>query len=240
MTVLAVRLGRGRTGGTTGLDWLIQRASKAGRDIIVADGDKRNATLSRLYNGKGMHPPSDEVADVKDWISTVLDKMAMAEASVALDLGGGDRVLQEYGRDLELVEFCNHIGASALALYFLGPEQDDLDHAFALFESEVFRPDHTIIVLNEGLVSTNQKTLRVAFDRTLESKQLGSMCESGARVIVMPRLACLDRVRNLGLGLNKAAAGDKTLGPTFSFMVRQWLLRMEEECAQTNILEWLP
>ena len=47
--VLAVRLGRGRTGGTTVLDFLVQRARRRGTTIKVADGDRRNATLSDLY-----------------------------------------------------------------------------------------------------------------------------------------------------------------------------------------------
>ena len=38
--VLAVRHGRGRTGGSTFLDLLIQRARRAGRSVIIGDGDR--------------------------------------------------------------------------------------------------------------------------------------------------------------------------------------------------------
>ena len=46
--VLAVRFGRGRTGGTTFLDFLIQRARRAERVVGIADGDTHNATLARF------------------------------------------------------------------------------------------------------------------------------------------------------------------------------------------------
>jgi hypothetical protein len=42
--VLAVRFGRGRTGGTTFLDFLIQRARRAERVVGIADGDTHNAS----------------------------------------------------------------------------------------------------------------------------------------------------------------------------------------------------
>ena len=47
--VLAIRFGRGRTGGTTFLDFLIQRARRAHRAVGIADGDTHNATLARFY-----------------------------------------------------------------------------------------------------------------------------------------------------------------------------------------------
>jgi hypothetical protein len=55
--VLAVRHGRGRTGGSTFLDLLIQRARRAGRSVIIGDGDRGNATLANLY------PPGDKLAE---------------------------------------------------------------------------------------------------------------------------------------------------------------------------------
>jgi hypothetical protein len=46
--VLAVRFGRGRTGGTTFLDFLVQRARRAGRAVMIADGDPKKG-LANLY-----------------------------------------------------------------------------------------------------------------------------------------------------------------------------------------------
>ena len=47
--VLALRLGRGRTGGSTFLDFLVQRTRRKGKEIRVADGDRLHATLSEWY-----------------------------------------------------------------------------------------------------------------------------------------------------------------------------------------------
>lgn len=237
--ILAVRLGRGRTGGTTGLDWLIQRAQANNRPIIVADGDKRNATLSGLYNGKTMSPPTDETADVKDWISSVLNRMAKERTSVALDLGGGDRVLQEYGRDLDMVGFCDSAHAEPLALYFLGPEADDLEHAYTVFEAEVFRPKHMLLVLNEGLVKMGQSPAS-AFRRTIDSEPFHKMLDAGAQVIYMTRLPCMDQVRELRVALNDTAKIAEKCGPVFAFMVKRWLDRLEDQCTDAEVTSWLP
>ena len=78
--------------------------------------------------------------------------MAAARVSLILDLGGGDRVLQEYGRDLQLAEFCEAIGVKPLALCFTGPEPGDFDSVIATWKAGYFRPERSILILNEYLV----------------------------------------------------------------------------------------
>src|SRR3954452_24861573 len=107
--VLAVGLGRGFGGKSTVLSELVWRARNQGRDVIVADGDARSTTLADLFPGKAMRPPSEELADVKLWLSQVLNRMAKERQSAVLDLGGGDRVLMEYGRDLRLVSMASEV-----------------------------------------------------------------------------------------------------------------------------------
>ena len=51
---LVARGGRGRTGGSTGLDLWIRRGRYQGRRVKPLDGDLRSRTLSLLY------PPIDE------------------------------------------------------------------------------------------------------------------------------------------------------------------------------------
>jgi len=91
-------------------DWVIQTARHDGRLVSVGDGDRRNPTLAGLYPpcvpGGATQPETDETADVKDWITKALGNMVANRSSLVLDLGGGDRVLAEYGRDLGLVDFC--------------------------------------------------------------------------------------------------------------------------------------
>ena len=90
--VLAVRWGRGRTGDTTFLDWLIQRARNQGREVIVADNDRRNADLAGLYPGQTMQPPSDEHRRREGMDHSVLIRMAETEQSVARPDSGHRRL----------------------------------------------------------------------------------------------------------------------------------------------------
>ena len=73
--------------------------------------------------------------------------MVIGGWSLVLDLGGGDRVLSEYGRDLGLVEFCTSAGIEPLAIYVSGPEIDDFEHALAIWKAGYFAAKRSILVL---------------------------------------------------------------------------------------------
>jgi hypothetical protein len=239
--VLAVGLGRGFGGKSTGLSELVWRARDQGRDVIVADGDTRSRTLAGLFP-EAVSPAADEMPDVKEWLSCILNRMVEERRSAVLDLGGGDRVLQEYGRDLLLVEFCAEYGIEPLALYFLGPEEEDLKHVLAIWEAGYFRPKRTFLVMNEGVIREG-RTMAGAFGPTLGDPGVAGMIAAGAVPVLMKRLACMDLVRKSGLGFYGAAAGAKgasgrPLDPTYAFMVRKWLRDLEgERAAQAG---WLP
>ena len=239
--VLAVGLGRGFGGKSTGLSELVWRARNQGREVIVADGDARSKTLASMFP-EATSPATEELPDVKEWLSGILNRMVEEQRSAVLDLGGGDRVLQEYGRDLLLVEFCEEYGIEPLALYFLGPEEEDLKHVLSIWEAGYFRPKKTFLVLNEGVIREG-KTMAGAFDQTLSDPGLAKMIEDGAVPIMMKRLACMDLVRKSGIGFYSAATGGKgaagkPLDPTYAFMVKKWLRDLEgERMAQAG---WLP
>ena len=246
--VLGVRHGRGRTGGSTLCDLLIQRARRAGRPVIVGDGDRRNATLANYYPpgspGGALQPPSDETADVKDWITWLLGDMVASGSSLVLDLGGGDRVLGEYGRELALPEFCDFVGLSGLALYLIGPDMDDFDHILAIHRARYFSVSRAILVMNESLIRTGKSPFG-AFDPITARPEFNEMAETGMRFVFMPRLICMAEMRRAGLTFYEAAEGrngkDGTaLDPVRQFMVKSWLDRMEKEFEENCVAEWLP
>lgn len=238
--VLAVGLGRGFGGKSTGLAELVWRARNGGREVIVADGDPRSRTLAGIFP-EAMQPPTEELPDVKAWLTGMLNRMVKERRSAVLDLGGGDRVLQEYGRDLRLVEFCARRGIEPLALYFLGPEDEDLRHVLSIWEAGYFRPRRTLLVLNEGVIREG-RTVAGAFGRTLDDPGFRRMVEEGAVPLLMQRLACMDVVRRGGLGLYEAAAGDGNtpLDPVEQFMVEDWLADLERRRAEAGAAAWLP
>lgn len=246
--VLAVRMGRGRTGGSTLLDWLVQRARSEGRSVAVGDGDRRNPTLAGLYPpgtpGGASQPPTDETADVKDWITAQLGEMVGQGCSLVLDLGGGDRVLSEYGRDLGLVEFCEATGIEPLALFMSGPEVDDWEHVLTIWRAGYFRPGRALLVFNEHLVAQG-RTPTGAFDAIMRRPEMDQMMAEGMRVAFMPRLPCMVEMRRAGLSFldavaNKPGADGKPLDPVRQFMVAGWHKRMLGELGDAGALDWLP
>ena len=246
--VLVVRMGRGRTGGTTVLDVMIQWARVAGRRVLIADGDLRNSTLSSLYppeaaNG-AMKPHSDDLDDMKDLFTTSLSKAVQAKASLVVDFGGGDRVLFEYGREVSLVEMADGLGMQPLALYVTGPDPDDFEHILSLWTSGVFRPERSILVLNEHLVPSGRSP-QGAFRYVLGRPEMERMADEGLRVVVMPRLPSMQQVREAGLSLVDAMVGKPgnkggPLDPVRAFMVKSWFRRLEAAFAEVGALEWLP
>ena len=145
------------------------------------------------------------------------------------------------GRDLRLVEFCARRGIEPLALYFLGPEDEDLRHVLSIWEAGYFRPRRTLLVLNEG-VFREGRTVAGAFGRTLDDPGFARMVEEGAVPVLMQRLACMDLVRRGGVGLYQAAAGDggAPLDPVEQFMVEDWLADLERKRAEAGAAAWLP
>lgn len=246
--VLAVRMGRGRTGGSTLLDWLVQRARSEGRGIAIGDGDRRNPTLAGFYPpgtpGGATQPATDETSDVKDWITGQLSEMVALRSSLVLDLGGGDRVLSEYGRDLGLVDFCAMAGVEPLALFMSGPEMDDFEHVLTIWNTGYFRPGRAVLVFNEHLVAQG-RTPTGAFDAIMGRPEMDQMMAQGLRVIFMPRLPCMTEMRRAGLSFldavaNRAGTDGKPLDPVRQFMVSSWHKRMLKEFGENGALEWLP
>ena len=245
---IAFRLGRGRTGGSTLLDIVVQLARRDGREVIVGDGDRRNPTLAALYPpgqpGGAFVPPTDDTQDMKDWITGLIGQAIEGRSSLVLDLSGGDTFLQDYGRDLALVPFCETQGLNPVALFTTGPEMDDYEHVLKIWRAGYFRPKRAVLVLNEHLVMQG-RTPAGAFNAIMarpEGRELGA---AGLKVMVMPRLPCMAEVRKSGLSFLDAAAGKpgpdgRPFNPVRRFMVSQWVQRVQEEIASIGAAEWMP
>jgi hypothetical protein len=244
--VLCMRHGRGRLGGSTLLDLLIQLGRDAGRNVLIGDGDRRNPTLSALYPpgnaGAASQPKSDEVPDVKDWITDSVGEAMRLSASLVLDLGGGDRVMQEYGQDFALVEFCESQGMQPLGLFFCGPEMDDFEHILTIWRAGYFRARRSILLFNEHLVPSG-RTPAGAFDGIRSRPELKQLVEDGIRPMRVARLPCMAEVRASGLSFLEAAGGGrdgKFLDPVRQFMVKQWIGKIQGEFERIGATEWLP
>ncbi|MBN9560451.1 MAG: hypothetical protein J0H14_06930 [Alphaproteobacteria bacterium] len=254
MVQLVIRWGRGRTGGSTALDLFVQRARHQGRRVRPLDGDLRSRTLSTLYpafdaEGRPIpdgasSPLTDELPDVKSWMSNAFDQMVQDAVSCVLDLSGGDRVLQEYLRDLALIPFCREFGVEPTVAMFLGPEMEDFRHATQLIKSGELRCERTVLVLNEGVIRHGQTTLG-AFDAILGHPDFEALVKDGVRPVFMRRLTCLSVLRERGLGFYDVLDGKSDrfgvkASPTLYHMTKTWLDTFEREHEAAGTKEWLP
>ncbi len=251
---LLIRAGRGRTGGSTGLDLAIQRARHEGRRVKPLDGDLRSKTLSGLYPATGFDgqplldgasaPETDELPDIKKWLSEEFDSMATERVSRALDLSGGDRVMQEYVRDLALSQFCADFGITPTVAVFLGPDLEDFRHAEELLGSGAFPSERTILVLNEGVIRHGQTTSG-AFNPIMAQPEFETLAERGVRAVFLRRLTCMGVLRDRGLGFYDAVSGKpdskgSKASPTLHHMTKTWLATFEREFEAADVLDWLP
>lgn len=254
MPVLFVRRGRGRTGGSTLCDWLIQRARRNDRRAKALDGDLRSRTLMELYpSGAGKEavdpdaasaPPSEALAAVRTWLLDELNAMAEDRVSRLLDLGGGDRVIQEFVQDLSLVEFTRRFNISLVQAFFLGPDEEDFRHVVSTIDHAQFDPRRTILYLNDGVVRTGQ-TSHGVFEPLTRHREFMELVRSGIRTVTIPRIICLDEMRGLGLTINdvlrnRPGHSGRRAPPTMQIMVEDWCRRLETAHANNEIAELLP
>jgi hypothetical protein len=228
--------------------------SNRGRRVKPLDGDLRSRTLSLLYPATderghpiqdgASSPTTDELPDVKAWMSGELDSMVEDRVSRVLDLGGGDRVMQEYVRDLALKDFCRDFGIGLTVAIFLGPDMEDFRHALRLVNSDAYRGERSILVLNEGVIRHGQTTAG-AFDPILRHPDFEAIVKEGVRPVFLRRLTCLSVLRERGLGFYDVVAsrpdraGAKA-SPTLFHMTKTWLDTLEREFATARVGEWLP
>lgn len=252
--VLAQRKGRGRLGGSRFLDLLVQRARAANRRVKVLDGDLRSRTLAEIYpasdaNGKPVRdgasaPKSEELPDMKTWLFEQLDAMVEDRVSRVLDLGGGDRVMQEFVRELPMATYCEEMGIDLVSLYMLGPDPEDFRHVREVIKAEGGDTTKIVLVLNEGVIRVGQSVVGV-FDPLLLHPDMSALIGDGARVVMFRRLSCMDIVQASGQSYYDIVRGVPGLGgqkqrPTTQHMVRIWLERFEAEFVENGVGEWLP
>lgn len=248
-----VRCGRGRVGGSTFLNFAIEWGRNRGRRIKPLDGDLRSKTLTALYPataGDGtpnqdaaVSPKSEELIDNKAWFTAELDASVEDGVCRAVDFGGGDRVIQEYGADLRIGDFCASVNSPLVWAFVLGPDEEDLRHVIQILKSGQVTGGNVLLVMNEGVIRPGQKAAGV-FDVISGKPEYKDLLRDGAEVFMMPRLTCLDQLREKGLGFYAAAAGrmneeGRRASPTTQHMTSAWLRAMEVQMETSGAARWM-
>ncbi|MGD0108633.1 MAG: hypothetical protein ABSC06_32020 [Rhodopila sp.] len=235
---LIIAGGRGKVGKSSWLRWAIEQNIARGGTPVIADGDRTNPTLLAVFP-EATRPRSGEDEDVRDWLNELVEDQIETRRTTFLDLGGGDTILKQWSRELDLAQFLHSYGVTPVLLHVLGSDIDDLAYLRDL--ETVFAPPHTAIVLNEGMVPSGRSPL-AAFEPFLSNEIFQAACKRGAAVVKMPRLGCMQDVDRRRIGFADAEAGNvkpgqEKLGPVRRQMVAMW--RREMVAGTAPIASWI-
>ena len=235
-------VGRGKTGKTTGIRWLAEKALMNGTPLLMADLDTTNDTFSR-YIDKVARPPEtiDPTLSLK-WLDRLLQHSLSQKVSALVDLGGGDTTLRRLAVELpDLVALFEAQGFAVVLFHTVGPQEEDLS-PLATLQGLGFKPTASAIILNEAMVDVGE-TRDMAFARILRHSAVRRAISEGAVPVFMPRLLPAQPVEIRRLQFHDALAGktgraDTPLGPFDRTRVRLWLEAMDTNFA--GVSSWLP
>jgi hypothetical protein len=152
--------------------------------------------------------------------------------------------MQEYGRDLALMDFCREFGIEPTVPVFLGPDMEDFRHATQLLAASEFACERILLVLNEGVIRHGQTTAG-AFDPIQQHPDFEHLLRRGARPLFIRRLTCMSALRERHLRFYEvldrhAGAPGSGVSPTLYHMTKTWLDGLERELRAAKAVEWLP
>jgi hypothetical protein len=243
--LLWIALGRQRVGKTALLNTAVQYFRSRGHRPRVwnADQQNRSHTLSLFF------PDAEEVTgggieDGKLWIEARIEDQIAHRYDAVLDVGGGATGFAKLVHEVPLLEAVEASALRVVGLFCTGPERADLDYLEQFAETEAFMPAASVIVLNAGLVLSGRSATG-AFGPILQHPAVARALASGARVAVMPSLACMAQVTDRGLTFEAAAAGVAGEGqPPLSLFdrarVKRWWRRDVPAFFAELPAEWLP
>lgn len=242
------RIGRGRSGGSLGLATFVHWAIKDGRPVLAADGDPNNPMLSKLYPVNGPNgverPENAELEQSKLWLATTLAQAVEHSASLVIDMGGGDRVSEELAAESHLADFLKANGVNPTFAYFTGPERDDFDHVYRIWESAAFKDGDSILFLNEGLFRSSARNAD-PFLWLKEDPRLAEMEKAGVRPVVFPALTCMkylegDDMNVFDVVAGKPKADGTKVNPLWAHMTVKWLEAFRHNVEEEGVAAWLP
>ncbi|QBL95601.1 MULTISPECIES: hypothetical protein [Komagataeibacter] len=244
---LIVKAGRGNLGGSTFLTAICEIAASASRNFLMADGDMRNPGISAspLYARYGLpRPVSEDEHDISEWFSMVFSAATEKRLPLVLDIGGGDRTMEQWAAEVDLVAFAESAGLEVCGLFFCGGDADDLAYITRLWETGKFRPTKGAVVFNAMTVPSGQAGSDILQSRAADPS-LKPLFTAGIETLKFPKLGCMAAVKETGLSYHDAAAGKigsggKPIDPVKRFMVTRWLSTIRQNIEVAGLQEMLP
>jgi hypothetical protein len=236
--------GLGASGKTTWTRWatgeLLARGSKA-RLVAI---DPENRELRDYYDGV-LEPPTHDPAGIAQWLKSLLDVCLREKTSALIDCGGGDAALGTLvSRTENLAKMMSDEGVEPVAVYPLSPRISDLS-PLATLEAAGFKPEATLLILNEGRAENSAFPREQSFRQTTRHSAFRAAVDRGASVAWMPRLYVAEAIETRRITFREARDGivpdGRKVVPLGVFdrsSVHKWLLQMAEAFAP--YASWLP
>jgi hypothetical protein len=240
-------IGPGRSGKTTLLRYVAETilAAGEGHEAMFVAMDPGNRSLTGFLDGVLQPPTSDATANAK-WLEQLIEHTMDNKVSALIDLGGGDTSLGKLLAQVpDLVARLEEAAIAPVAIYTIGPRQDDLT-ALGGMEAAGFQPKATAIVCNEGLADPTTPRAE-AFARILRHSVYRAAVARGAVPLWMPMLdpgvaADIEAKRLHFTDARDAVVPEgRKVAPLGTFdrsRIRQWLEAMNAEFGA--IRSWLP
>jgi hypothetical protein len=244
-SLLWVALGRQRVGKTALFNTTIQYFRALGSHIEIWNADQQNRTHSlSTFFPDALVPPHGGLADATGWIEWQLKDQVKRRYHAVLDAGGGWTGFSSLVEDVPVIDALAQQGTDVIGLFCVGCEQADLDYLNHFAEGELFVPARTVIVLNAGLILSG-RSAGGAFTAIRENPAFKAAVNRGAKVVMMPALACMSEVTDRGISFAEAAEGKVRPGqePLSLFdpaRVREWWTKKVPDFFGQLPPEWLP
>jgi len=225
-------IGRGRTGKTTNIRYIISVVDRRDVGFSVLDADTINPVLHQYVDAANTPPAYDE-ASLVTWMTECVFS-AMAEGShLLVDLGGGDGILGGLlRRTPDIVRAVEEMGGAVIACCTLGSSPDDLT-PLANLHHLGFRPTATVLLFSEASLGANEVHGDAFASIQAHSFYRELIGAHAAIPLLIPRLDVAEAVERRRLDFEYArnglaAPGGQPLTVTQSFVLRAWLAKMAE------------
>lgn len=231
---LILAMGSGKTGKSTLLRWIAERATE--REGTVLATLAPNRTLKH-YFPETMHPEGNTTSSGAAFLEMFLDVMAEDKVNAVLDFPGDDTsLLHLLDQGADPAGVLEQAGVELVALYTLSPRVEDLT-AMAQLAAKGFMPKATALVMNKGVTADPTMPAEPEFEQVMEHSAYRAAVDREAATVWMPRLYAAKAIEDRRLLFGQARDGSD-LGPSDRSRIHHWLRAMEE--AFGPIASWLP
>lgn len=242
---MVVALGRGKVGKSVFLTWLAESSARA-CPLRIVDADPNNPVLVTRFPD-AVAPEGEGPEERRMWLEREFERLieragTAEQEDMLLDVGGNDQLLKRMGGEMKLADLLIENGVDPVAVHIVGPDEADLRYLEDVENRGLFCPPMTVLVLNEGLVSSGRDPLKV-YETTLSSDVVRKVTSParGGKLVFMPELACLREIEAKGCTPGRAMTEWRAinLGLFNHTRVNRWM-REQMPAMRAELEGWLP